>query len=281
MRIGLVPQVSRAVAYAARRGLTSATCETRSCSECMACHCGAMLRRSLFALALCALPFGEVAAVEGCAQDAMVVFDGSASMSEIGFDVADATRIVDARAAVARVMPQVEAFRRIGLLTYGPGGADSCSGINLAFGPVANAATPVIEAIEALRPEGLTPLTASVETAADVLDYRRKPGVVVLVTDGSETCGGRPCALGARLAREAVDLTVHVIGFKVVSDFFSWNNPEAKEYADGVTVAKCLADRTGGRFVSTQTVDELVRALQETLGCPLIGALRRPDPFTG
>ena len=39
----------------------------------------------------------------------------------------------------------------------------------------------------------------------------------------------------------------------------------------GNTVAKCLADRTGGLYVSTETVDELADALRVTLGCALIG----------
>ena len=104
---------------------------------------------------------------------------------------------------------------------------------------------------------------------------------MVLVTDGNETCGGRPCALGAALAAEGYDLTVHVIGFRVVYDPFSWNSPEAEGY-DGTTVAKCLADRTGGMYVSTETVDELAAALRETLGCALIGrAPARPATSAG
>ena len=125
--------------------------------------------------------------------------------------------------------------------------------------------------MDQLVPKGLTPLAASVRQAAEALDYRRAPGIVVLVTDGNETCGGRPCALGDALAREAADLTVHVIGFKVIVDFFSWDNPEQQSYEDGNTVAKCLADRTGGMYVSTETVDELADALRVTMGCALIG----------
>ena len=205
----------------------------------------------------------------GCTADAMLVFDGSASMAEIGFDIADATRIVDARSALRRAMPQIAPYRRIGLLVYGPGPEGSCDGINLHFTPMPDASDAVIAAIDTVDPNGLTPLTASVRAAAGVLGHR---GIVVLVTDGNETCGGTPCALGAQLAAASYDLTVHVIGFKVVTDFFSWNNPESKTYTDGKTVAKCLADRTGGMFVSTETVDELADALRETLGCPLIGS---------
>ena len=39
------------------------------------------------------------------------------------------------------------------------------------------------------------------------------------------------------------------------------------------TVARCLADRTGGRYVRAETVDELIGALRVTLGCNVLGAL--------
>ena len=216
------------------------------------------------------MPTHQVLASAGCAADAMVVFDGSASMSEIGFDTGAATRIVEAREAMRRVMPRVEHVRRIGLLTYGPGGVSSCKGVEVKFPPRAEAARDMIAAVEAMEPDGLTPLTASVRAAAEVLNYRDTPGIVVLVTDGNETCGGRPCALASELAAGA-DLTVHVIGFRAVVDFFAWNNPEQDPHT-ATTVARCLADETGGRFVSTETVDELVLALQETLGCLVIGS---------
>ena len=119
--------------------------------------------------------------------------------------------------------------------------------------------------IDLLAPNGLTPIAASVRAAAEALDYTRAPGIVVLVTDGNETCGGRPCALGEELARAGVDLTVHVIGFKVVYDPFSWNSPEAQSYDGGNTVAKCLSDETGGLFVSTDTVEATVMAILDAV----------------
>lgn len=229
------------------------------------------------ALALIPLPDPAPQAASGCATDAMLVFDGSASMGELGYDPNAPTRIVEAREALRRAIPDIAPYRRIGLLAYGPGGTHACSGLSLHFAPRPDAGAALIAGIEALDPGGLTPLAASVATAAEVLDYRARPGIIVLVTDGNETCGGTPCALGARLAAEARDLTVHVIGFRVVHDPFSWNSPESQGY-DGQTVAKCLADRTGGLFVSTHTIDELAEALRETLGCPLMGALPSGTP---
>jgi len=212
-----------------------------------------------------------------CSIDTMLVFDGSSSMSEIGFEITGATRIEEARTAMARVMPQVERFRRIGLLTYGPGGDTGCTGLTLNFEPRAMAGGDVFIALDALRPSGLTPLSDAVEAAAEVLDYRSRPATVVLVTDGNETCGGRPCALGQAMEAAGQDLTIHVVGFRIAVDFFAWNNPEQDPHSAS-TVARCLADATGGEFVSTETVDELVLALQSTLGCPVIGASQHWRP---
>ncbi len=228
----------------------------------------------LTAFCLFASP-ASLPAAPGCAADAMLVFDGSASMNELSFDIQEKTRIEDARDALREAMPDITPYRRVGLLVYGPGPRDACGNIDLRFAPIDDAAGPIIDAVDTLDPKGLTPLAASVRAAAEALDHRRAPGIVVLVTDGNETCGGRPCALGDALARAAADLTVHVIGFKVVVDFFSWDNPEQKTYEDGKTVAKCLADKTGGLFVSTETVDELADALRVTLGCALIGQAPR------
>ena len=221
-----------------------------------------------------ALTFGisaPEARIGDCSVDAMLVFDGSASMDEISFETGPNTRIVEARQAIRRAMPDIAPYRRVGLLTYGPGPNGACENLDLRFGPIAESAGPVSDAIDALRPDGLTPLTDAVRLAAMALEYRNSPGVVVLVTDGNETCGGRPCEMVHELKSTARDLTIHVIGFRAVVDFFAWNNPE-QDPQTTTTVARCLADATGGLFVTTETVDELVVALRRTLGCPVIGA---------
>lgn len=206
---------------------------------------------------------------QSCSRDAMLVFDGSASMAELGFGASGPSRIEEARTAVANILPEVAPIRRIGLLTYGPGAADACRGIQVKFTPIADAAQQVISEVNALNPTGLTPLTDSVRAAADVLEHETQAGIIVVVTDGSETCGGLPCQLGQALAATSRDLTVHVIGFRLVFDPFSWNGIEAYEAA--AAEVQCLADVTGGSYVTTETVDELSDALRRTLGCAFIG----------
>ncbi|MEM6409276.1 MAG: VWA domain-containing protein [Pseudomonadota bacterium] len=228
-----------------------------------------MLRGLTFACTLLAQP---VHAMGACAADAMIVFDGSGSMAERDVGV-PTPRIFDARAAMRRALPQVEPFRNLGLLIYGPGPLDGCSNIELKLMPRASAAAPILAEVDRLSPGGMTPIASSVRAAAEALEYRAKPSTIVLITDGNETCGGTPCALGEALSASAHDLTIHVIGFKIRIDPFSWDTPEQKTQEGNVTVAKCLSDATGGTYASTETVDELVAALNETLACALIGSL--------
>lgn len=212
----------------------------------------------------------QVTATDSCTEDAMIVFDGSGSMAEMGFNLINEPRIIEARRAVEEAIPEIAINRRLGLIIYGPGGVDECSGLDLRFSPMPNAAGQIINDVNALNPEGSTALTEAVRIAAQTLDHKAKPGSIVLVTDGKETCGGAPCQLAAELAKESVSLTVHVIGYKVRGDYFAYPNQSASDYLNSETVSRCLADQTGGTYVSAETVDELIEAFRETLGCKFL-----------
>jgi Ca-activated chloride channel homolog len=73
--------------------------------------------------------------------------------------------------------------------------------------PMPNAAARIMEEVNGLIPAGKTPLTDAVAQATDILDFRHKPGVVVVLTDGEETCGRSACALGKQLRKSAAELT--------------------------------------------------------------------------
>ncbi len=214
-------------------------------------------------------------ASEACSTDAMIVFDGSASMSEAAAPGSRSTRIEDARAAMARAMPFIAPYRKVGLLIYGPGApaglAGACTGIDLRFAPEPEAGPRIQQEVHRIEPAGLTALTDAVRQAAEVLDYLSKPALIVLVTDGNETCGGSPCQLGAELSGAARDLTVHVIGFHVRASDFTHND----KVGDGATAAECLAALNGGQYTHTDTVEALAEALQDTLGCDEISGLVR------
>jgi len=128
-----------------------------------------------------------------------------------------------------------------------------------------NAASSILGMVKAMTPAGKTPLTSAVAQAADVLDSRHKPGLIVVVTDGEETCGGSPCELGKQLHAEVTRLTVHVISLRVRG--LSWMGEQS------VLDPKCL-EQNGGLTVETQ--DELKDAVEETLGCPMVTESAKP-----
>jgi Ca-activated chloride channel family protein len=201
-----------------------------------------------------------------CTEDAMIVFDASGSMAgnTVQGLFSDKTRIDEVRKALGEVLPEVTKFRKVGLITYGPGPYGQCN-VDLAFPPIPNAADRIMSVVNALNPAGKTPLTEAVRQAAEVLDYKTEKGVVVLVTDGEETCGGAPCDLGKFLKANSRALTVHVIGYQLTG--FSWTG------AESILDVQCLAQETGGLYISAKNRDDLVKAFQKTLGCPMMSAI--------
>ena len=204
----------------------------------------------------------------------MLVFDASGSMSgTIGLGIATfITRIDIVRSALERILPSVTRLRRVGLITYGPGPYNQCN-VTLDLEPTPNSASRIMRNVNALTPAGKTPLASAVMQAADVLDYRHKPGIIVVLTDGEETCGGAPCELGKMLHAAAEQLTVHVIGYRPKD--FSWTGEHS------ILDVKCLARQNGGLYMPAETEDELMAALDKTLGCPMVTRHESPAPWSG
>jgi len=198
-----------------------------------------------------------------CTEDAMIVFDASGSMSgnqTLGIPNSRA-RIDEVRAALAQVLPTATKHRKVGLITYGPGPYNQCN-VKLNIKPTPDAANIIMSAVNALVPAGKTPLTSAVEQAAEVLNYRSKPGMIVVVTDGEETCGRSPCELARQLHLLGDQLTVHVIAFRY--EGFSWTG------GSSVMDLMCLADENHGLYARANSEEDLIDALEKTLDCPMV-----------
>ncbi|MEG6507437.1 VWA domain-containing protein [Methyloligella sp. 2.7D] len=200
--------------------------------------------------------------VEICTRDAMIVFDASGSMAgSTTQDIyAQTTRLQEVRTALQTVLPNVTRFRKVGLITYGPGPYQQCN-VELDLKPIPNATGPIMSVVNGLKAAGKTPLSDAVKEAAEVLHYRTTPGVVVLLTDGEETCGGAPCELG-KMLKETGEVTVHVIAYKMKA--VQWMGPQS------ILEVQCLARETNGEYITAETQEDLVRAFEKTLGCPIV-----------
>ena len=116
-------------------------------------NCG---REAIIALMLVAgsgTAIGAEEANKPCVEDAMIVFDASGSMAGSLAEGIGATirRIDEVRKALAQVLPNAAHFRRIGLVTYGPGPHEQCN-VDLKLRPQPNAAKPIMEIVEFIEP---------------------------------------------------------------------------------------------------------------------------------
>ena len=192
---------------------------------------------------------GLLAATGTIAADkTMIVLDASGSMwGQIG----GRTKIDIARETLGTVLKSVPAGTELGLMVYGHREKGSCSDIELAVPPGAGTGEAIDAFVSELNPKGKTPITQSVERAADILKYTEDKATVILVTDGLETCAADPCALASALESKGVDFTTHVVGFGLTEE-------------EGRQVA-CLAENTGGKYFQASDAAQLVAALTATV----------------
>jgi Mg-chelatase subunit ChlD len=90
---------------------------------------------------------------------------------------------------------------------------------------------------DSIQPEEGTPLAAGLAAAGAMLEGEPTP-LLVVITDGAETCGGDPCAEAQALQSRMPGLRINVVDLS------------------GSNVAACLAQTTGGRvFAPDQAVE--------------------------
>lgn len=70
-------------------------------------------------------------------------------------------------------------------------------------------------ALAPIKPTGFTPIAHSLKAAAGDFLGKESQHVIILLSDGEETCGGDPVAEAKNLLAQGFKLTVHTIGFRV------------------------------------------------------------------
>ncbi|MBT4521504.1 MAG: VWA domain-containing protein [Halieaceae bacterium] len=90
----------------------------------------------------------------------------------------------------------------------------SCPNTELLNAIAPNQVTSIRSKIEPLSPFGYTPIARSLELAGqDLLQTGQPKQMIILISDGEETCGGDPVAVAEKLRAMGIDIETHVIGF--------------------------------------------------------------------
>jgi hypothetical protein len=174
-----------------------------------------MLTRKLcFAVLLSIAGFGTSQAASE--KSIMLVLDASGSMKAM---LPDGTSRMDAaKSAVAQLVSTLPGDTSLAFQAYGhqsPQQQKNCkdSALLAPFDTVAKNKTVVIAKALSLQPQGYTPITYALTLAGEqLLSQEAASHIIVLVSDGKETCEADPCAAAKALAAANAKLVVHTIG---------------------------------------------------------------------
>lgn len=147
----------------------------------------------------------------------LFLLDGSGSMLE-QWGRPNQTKMSIARTILTNIIDSLQQNNtlELGLRVYGhrsPKEVNNCKDtwLEVPFKPKNHQL--IIETINAIKPKGVTPITYSLEQSAK--DFPASPGyrnIVILITDGIESCGGDVCATSRELQKKGVFLRPYIIG---------------------------------------------------------------------
>ncbi len=186
-------------------------------------------------------------------QSIALVLDASGSM--VSRLPEGRTRIEAAKAAVGEIVGKLPPDVRLSLRAYGhqsPAVKHDCRDTELlvGFDRLANNKATILAKTRDIEAQGYTPITYVLKLAAeDVGKESAKPRIVILVSDGKETCEGDPCATAKALADADASLVVHTIGFAVDT---------AAQFQ-----LQCIARVARGRYFDADGTGKLAAALGE------------------
>lgn len=183
-----------------------------------------------------------------------VVFDASGSMLQ---RIGGERRIDIAKQAVGALVRDVlPASVGFSLRVFGHKEADSCrTDLEIPAAPLNRAAAAAkVASIEAMN-LAKTPIGESLRLTAADLAGLPPPHLIILVTDGEETCGGDAAAAIRELRARGADVRVNIVGFAI----------------DELMLQETFAEwaRLGnGKYFNAKDGDELAASLAESIEVP-------------
>ena len=173
----------------------------------------------------------------------LLILDGSGSMWG---RVDGQPKITVAKSAASDALSALPQEITAGLMFYGHRRKGDCQDIEL-VAPLGTARQQMLDQLKSVSPKGMTPLTASLIKAGELLAGGEGEATVILVSDGIETCTGDPCSAVAALRDKGLKLVVHVVGFDV--------------RGAAVEQLQCIARAGGGGYFQADDTAGLRQAL--------------------
>ncbi len=197
--------------------------------------------------------------VQAAPQNLVLILDASNSMNKA---FGAQTRIAEAKAALSELLGTLPEGVNIGALAYGhrvakTDRAASCRDIEEVF-PLQPLTSELrgqmITALSGIEAQGLTPLADALARAGDALAKTQGRRVILLLTDGEETCEGDPMAVAERLGAMNPPIELDIVGIAV--------DPQVRG------VLSAMAQATGGQYRDVDQAEDLFSALLAAIAPP-------------
>ena len=195
------------------------------------------------------LPAGTLALSVGggALQNLLIIFDTSSSMS---WDYEDSTKIVIAKSVLSDLIANLPDGMKVGLRVFG---RCNYSKRLLLVGLLDR--EQLHATIVSITTGGKTPLAYTLEQAKKDFTGITGNKLILLVTDGVDTCGGDPKSVAEGLVKGVPNLRIDVVGFDV-AQYGRNANDELRGIAEG----------THGTYYDAESSKQLQVALQSILG---------------
>jgi len=103
------------------------------------------------------------------------------------------------------------------------------------------------QAIDEIQPVGKTALAEALEKAGKLVDGVDRDAIIVLITDGEETCGGDPCEVARQLKLKKPRLQVNVVDIM------------------NTGAGNCIASNTGGSVYAVNSTHEFNEMMNQAI----------------
>lgn len=152
-------------------------------------------------------------------QETRILFIVDASFSMYGL-MGSTTKMQAARKIMKNVAARIDEEDRVmmALRVFGHQSAqkfNDCTDSRLEVGFRINNGPKLNEAITAIQPNGITPIAYSLGKAARDFASSNARNIIVLVTDGFESCEENACEVSLELQRKGITITPYIVGLMV------------------------------------------------------------------
>jgi Ca-activated chloride channel family protein len=193
------------------------------------------------------ITWGSVAGAAGSTQ-VMLILDGSGSMWG---QIDGKAKIAIAKEVMTALIADLPDDLNVGLTAYGHRRKGDCRDVEQLVPVTAVDKSALKAAIAKLSPRGKTPIAHTLMDAATQFKQLKGNRIIILVTDGLESCDGDPCRVAQELAEAGVVAKIHIVGFDLTGE--------------AMAQLQCIAQPSQGLVVSAGSAGELKAALGKVM----------------